>query len=95
MTVEELALICQAHELIESGSRHCKLINKAYKLVPGSLKSATRNKKIEAINNFFDQVRAETLARLIVRQKLSEKAGENIIVTGITFTEDSEAVRFE
>lgn len=85
MTVEQLAIICQAHELIEAGSTHCKLINTAYKLIPDHKKTVTRKQKIIAINDYFNKVRAETLARMIVKKQINEKAGQNIIITGFTF----------
>ena len=46
MTVDELVIICQAHEGIMSGGRNCKYINKAYKLLPNNEKKVTKNKKI-------------------------------------------------
>jgi hypothetical protein len=64
MTVEELAVICQAHEGIKTGGRNCKFINAAYKLI--STKRVTKNKKIEAINKYFDTVANEVLAELLV-----------------------------
>jgi len=64
MTVEDLVIICNAHELIQNGNRHCKKINEAYKLI--SIKRATRNQKIEAIEKFFNKIADETLAQMLI-----------------------------
>lgn len=64
MTVEEMAVVCQAHEGILTGGRNCKFINPAYKLI--SNKKATKNKKIEAINKYFDTIANEILAELLI-----------------------------
>jgi len=92
MTIEELALICKAHELIEGGNRHCKLINEAYKLIPGMPKSVTRNNKINAINRYFEKMRAETLAHLMVNKEIENERKEGRNPTGFTFTNTKEEI---
>ena len=74
MTVEDLVVICNAHELIQSGNRHCKKINEAYKLI--SKKRITRNQKIEAIENYFNKVADETLAQLLIDKYEREYSGQ-------------------
>jgi hypothetical protein len=64
MTVEELAVICQAHEGIKTGGRNCKFINAAYKLI--SNKKCTKNQKILTINKYFDTVSNEVLAQILI-----------------------------
>jgi len=77
MTVEDLVVICNAHELIQSGNRHCKKINEAYKLI--SKKRITRNQKIEAIENYFNKVADETLAQLLIDKYEREYSGQTQI----------------
>lgn len=66
MTIEELAIICQAHEGIKTGGRNCKYINTAYKLI--SNKKVTKNKKILVINQYFDYVANKALAELLIQK---------------------------
>jgi hypothetical protein len=74
MTVEDLVVICNAHELIQSGNRHCKKINEAYKLI--SNKRATRNRKIEIIEKYYNKVADETLAQLLIDKYEREYSGQ-------------------
>lgn len=74
MTVEQLAIICQAHEGIKTGGRNCKYINVAYKLI--SNKKVTKNKKIEVINKYFNTIANETLAELLISKYEKEFTGE-------------------
>jgi sensor histidine kinase regulating citrate/malate metabolism len=67
-------VICNAHELIQSGNRHCKKINEAYKLI--SKKRITRNQKIETIENYFNKVADETLAQLLIDKYEREYSGQ-------------------
>lgn len=64
MTIEQLAVICRAHEGIKAGGRNCKYINQAYKLI--SKKIATKNQKIGVINKYFDKIADETLAQILI-----------------------------
>jgi len=74
MTVEDLVVICNAHELIQSGNRRCKKINEAYKLI--SNKRATRNQKIEIIEKYYNKVADETLAQLLIDKYEREYSGQ-------------------
>lgn len=64
MTVEQMAVICQAYEGIKAGGRNCRYINEAYKLI--SNKKATKNQKIKVIQLAFDSIANETLAQLLI-----------------------------
>ena len=79
MTIEEMVIVCKAHEGIQAGLRNCKYINEAYKLI--SNKKVTKNKKILTIEEYFNRVRAETLGTLIVRKEAQKEFEEiyNII----------------
>jgi len=80
MTIEELAVVCQAHEGIMAGGRNSQFINPAYKIL--SNKKATKNKKIAVINQYFDTVANEVLAELLVLKYNKENV--TVLLDGTT-----------
>lgn len=73
MNIEEVYNLCVLHEKLKSGQRSCKDINKIYVTLPGVPKSATKNKKIQEINKYFDTLADNTIKRYLINKQINEK----------------------
>lgn len=70
MTVEEVYELCVLHKHLKSGGRNCKNINKVFKTIPNKPQGQfTKNKKIEIIEKYFDDLSHKTIEQLLINRQ--------------------------